>query len=53
MDSPLSEPFQRNVPEGKLFTPAYSTGRLLNVIDGLTPAQSGRLFAWDGEEIAP
>ncbi|MDX1710948.1 MAG: SDR family NAD(P)-dependent oxidoreductase [Rhodovibrionaceae bacterium] len=53
VESALSEPFQRNVPEGKLFTPAYATGRMLRVIDGLTHEHSGRLFAWDGEEIAP
>lgn len=51
VDSRLSAPFQRSVPEGKLFTPAFSAARLLGVLDGLTPAESGRVFAWDGEEI--
>lgn len=49
----LSEPFQRNVPEGKLFTPDFAAERLLSVIDGLAPAESGRCFDWAGEEIAP
>jgi NAD(P)-dependent dehydrogenase (short-subunit alcohol dehydrogenase family) len=53
VDSQLSEPFQRNVPEGKLFTPDYAAQRLLSVLDGLTPAESGRVFDWAGEEIAP
>ncbi len=53
VDTGLSKPFQRGVPAEKLFTPAYSAGRLLAVLDGLTPAQSGRIFAWDGAEIAP
>ncbi|MGN7160039.1 SDR family NAD(P)-dependent oxidoreductase [Sphingomonas sp. SAFR-052] len=53
VDTGLSKPFQRGVPAQKLFTPAYSAEQLLAVLDGLTPAQSGRIFAWDGSEIAP
>lgn len=53
VDTGLSKPFQRGVPAEKLFTPEYSAGRLLAVLDGLTPAQTGRIFAWDGTEIAP
>lgn len=51
--SALSEPFQRNVPEGKLFTPQYSADRMLETLLSLSPAQSGRCFAYDGSEIAP
>jgi hypothetical protein len=51
VDTGLSAPFQRGVAEGKLFTPDYAAGRLLTVLDGLDPAQSGRLYAWDGAEI--
>jgi NAD(P)-dependent dehydrogenase (short-subunit alcohol dehydrogenase family) len=50
-DTALSEPFQRNVPEGKLFTPAFTAGKLLAVLDGLTPEDSGGFFAWDGSPI--
>jgi len=53
VDTGLSQPFQGNVPDGKLFTPDYSAGRLLTVIDGLGPQDSGRCFDWAGEEIAP
>ena len=53
VDTQLSEPFQRNVPEGKLFTPEFSASSLLEVLDSIGPAQSGRQFAWDGEEIVP
>jgi NAD(P)-dependent dehydrogenase (short-subunit alcohol dehydrogenase family) len=53
VDSALSKPFQGNVPEGKLFTPAYAAERLLSVIDGLSPEQTGRVFDWAGKEIAP
>lgn len=51
--SALSEPFQRSVPEGKLFTPEYSADCMLETLLSLRPAQSGRCFAYDGNEIAP
>ncbi|MEM1380208.1 MAG: SDR family NAD(P)-dependent oxidoreductase [Pseudomonadota bacterium] len=53
VDSDLSAPFQGNVPEGKLFTPTYSAGAMLSVIDQWTPEQSGRCFDYAGAEIAP
>lgn len=51
VDTPLSKPFQRNVPEGRLFTPETSAAHILSTLDGLSPADTGKLFAWDGEEI--
>ncbi len=51
VDSALSDPFQANVPTGKLFSADYSARSLLNVIDTLTPQHSGLLFAWDGQPI--
>lgn len=51
VDTALSAPFQRGVAPEKLFTPALSAERLLNVIDGLTPVDSGQAFAWDGARI--
>jgi len=53
VDSQLSAPFQRGVPEGKLFAPDYSARSLLEVIDRLTPDHSGRVFDWAGEEVRP
>ena len=50
-DTGLSKPFQRNVPEGKLFTPEFVAERLLAVIDGLTSEESGGFFAWDASPI--
>lgn len=47
----LSAPFQRGVRPEKLFTADYSAERLLAVIDGLTPADSGGVFGWDGARI--
>ncbi len=51
VDTALSEPFQRNVAPGKLFTAAHSAACLLSVIDGLTPADTGNVLAWDGATI--
>ncbi|MFC1458543.1 SDR family NAD(P)-dependent oxidoreductase [Microvirga arabica] len=51
VDTALSQPFQTGVETGKLFTPAYSAERLLSVLDGLTAADSGGFFAWDGQRI--
>jgi NAD(P)-dependent dehydrogenase (short-subunit alcohol dehydrogenase family) len=53
VDSNLSKPFQANVPQGKLFSPQHSVECMLSVLNSVTPQQSGRCFAWDGEEIQP
>ena len=46
-DTPLSEPFQSNLPEGQLQTAADTAQRLLKVRDALTPQLSGALLNWD------
>jgi NAD(P)-dependent dehydrogenase (short-subunit alcohol dehydrogenase family) len=51
VDTGMSKPFQGNVAPEKLFTPALAAEQLLKVIDGLTPADSGGHFAWDGSRI--
>lgn len=51
VDTALSEPFQGNVPDRQLFTAERSARHLLVVLDGLTPADSGGFFAWDGTAI--
>lgn len=51
VDTPLSEPFQRGVTAEKLFTPDYTAACLLKVIDGVTPADSGKVLAWDGTPV--
>ena len=50
VDTRLSAPFQRGVRD--LFTPVVAAGHLLTVLDGLEPADTGGLFAWDGARIA-
>lgn len=51
VDTNLSEPFKANVAEGKLFTPAYSAEKLLEVVNTIDATQTGKCFAWDGEQI--
>ena len=51
VDSNLSKPFQNNVQEGKLFTPEYSTNKLLDVLDDLSVADSGHIFDFNGIKI--
>lgn len=51
VDTALSKPFQRQVAPEKLFTPEFSAQCLLNVIDQMTPEDSGSCFAWDGQRI--
>jgi len=53
VDTALSKPFQGSVRPGQLFTPDRAAVQLLDVIDGLKPADSGKLFAWDGSRIDP
>jgi NAD(P)-dependent dehydrogenase (short-subunit alcohol dehydrogenase family) len=53
VDTALSKPFQANVRDGQLFAADRAAVQLLDVIDGLKAPDSGRLFAWDGAEIAP
>lgn len=53
VDSKLSKPFQANVKEGKLFTAKFAVTKLIDVINKITPSDSGRCFAWDGKEVLP
>ena len=49
--SALSEPFQGNVPDGKLFSPERSASALIDVLSRLTPKDSGGVFDWAGERL--
>ena len=52
VDTELSTPFKKNVPEGKLFTPEYSAGRMLEVLKDVTLKDSGKFYDYAGEEVA-
>ena len=51
VDTQLSRPFQRNVPEAKLFDPRRAAAQLLRVVDDCTSEQNGCFLAWDGQPI--
>jgi NAD(P)-dependent dehydrogenase (short-subunit alcohol dehydrogenase family) len=50
-DTDLSQPFQKNVPPDKLFTPTKTVTQLLGVMESLTPADSGHFFNWNGDRL--
>lgn len=50
-DTNLSKPFQKNVPEDKLFSSERCAKQLLEIIEGLTMKDNGRFIAWDGSDI--
>lgn len=51
VDTPLSQPFQTGVLPEKLFTPKRAARQLLDIVAGISAAESGRFYAWDGSEI--
>ena len=50
VETSLSAPFRSGSDAG-VISPADSASALLTVLDGLTPAESGKCFGWDGREI--
>ncbi|MFM5895127.1 MAG: SDR family NAD(P)-dependent oxidoreductase [Novosphingobium sp.] len=51
VDTPLSRPFQRGLPEGQVQDADAAAKALLATLAQLTPAQSGGLYAWDGTRL--
>ena len=51
VDTDLSRPYHKNVPEGKLFSVPYSVESMMTVVENLTIADSGKYMAWDGQDI--
>lgn len=51
-DTDLSKPFQRNVPQGKLFTRERGVEQLLRIVENVTIDNNGDFIAWDGTSIA-
>lgn len=50
-DTRLSQPFQKNVPSGKLFPVEHTVNLLSRVIAGLDMKDSGEFFSWDGARL--
>lgn len=53
VDTALSAPFQSNVASDRLFTPEQSVAALDAVLASLSAADSGQVFAWDGQPVPP
>ena len=53
VNTPLSTPFQGNLQPGRLFAPGRAAVQLLDVLDGLRAPDTGKLFDWEGKEVAP
>lgn len=51
VDTPLSRPFQANLPAGQLTSADDAAHNLMAVIDGLSAAENGSHLAWDGTPI--
>lgn len=52
VDTSLSRPFQGGVQPGRLFDAERAALQLLDVIEELRPADTGKLFDYEGKEIA-
>jgi len=52
VDTDLSKPFQKLVPDGGLFSADHSAAQLWQVMDNLQPQHTGGFFAYDGTAIA-
>jgi len=53
VDSALSQPFQKSVPKGKLFTSDHSAACLMDVLLSRNVRHTGRCYDWAGKEIEP
>lgn len=51
VDTGLSKPFQKNVPEGKLFTPEFTVTQLLKILPSLAEEGSPHYIDWQGKPI--
>jgi NAD(P)-dependent dehydrogenase (short-subunit alcohol dehydrogenase family) len=51
VDTGLSRPFQKNVPDGKLFTPEFTVAQLLKILPSLTEENAPHYIDWQGKTI--
>ncbi|MEO0323954.1 MAG: SDR family NAD(P)-dependent oxidoreductase [Myxococcota bacterium] len=51
VDTGLSKPFQRGVPEGKLFDAERAARQLLSICARATPEENGAFFDWAGASV--
>lgn len=53
VNSALSKPFSQRVPPEKLFSAAQSVDHMMRVLSALSEHDTGKCWAWDGEEVLP
>ena len=53
VDSLLSKPFHTFIDPEKIFDPSDAATKLLSVLHTLTSDHTGKIYAWDGQEIPP
>lgn len=51
VDSPLSAPFQKGLPNGQLTQPERAASNLIDVLKGLSPEDSGAVFDFAGKIV--
>ncbi|XP_037128609.1 C-factor [Syngnathus acus] len=51
LDTDLSKPYHRNVPEGKLFSTERSVEYLMGIIEVLDVEKTGNAYSWDGTQL--
>ena len=50
-DTPLSKPFQKTVPSGKLFKPEFVAERLITLIENLPEEPALNFLDWEGKTV--
>lgn len=50
-DTALSKPFQKHLPQGQLHSAADTASCLLDLLERLSPTDSGKFLSYDGNEI--
>ena len=53
VESRLSRPFYKSIPLKKIFEATYAAAQLIKVLKKLKSEDTGKIFAWDGQEIWP
>ncbi|KAM4607581.1 C-signal [Polymixia lowei] len=51
VNTDLSRPYRRNVPEDRLFSTEQSVNCLMSIIDTLDINKTGKAYSWDGTEL--
>jgi len=51
-DTPLSKPFQKNVPKGKLFSSEFVATQLLTIVENTAVDGEASFVDWKGEQIS-